>query len=123
VVRLDASTGKQIWKTYNVDEPKPWKKNPNGVQLYGPSAGGIWNAPTIDPFAARCTSDRRRGDAAGIAADRRRGGDGSQDRQGAVVYRAANQDLFMGGCNGPTRSERARARWARTSTSATRRSS
>ena len=48
VVALDASTGKQIWKTYNVDEPKPWKKNANGVQLYGPSAGGIWDSPTID---------------------------------------------------------------------------
>jgi polyvinyl alcohol dehydrogenase (cytochrome) len=106
VVALDASTGKQIWKTYNVDEPKPWKKNPNGVQLYGPSAGGIWNAPTID--AARGALYVGTGDAvtppespltdAVVAMDL---------KTGKVLwsFRAANQDLFMGGCNGPTRSE------------------
>ena len=42
VVALDASTGKVIWKAYNVDEPKPWKVSASGVQLYGPSAGGVW---------------------------------------------------------------------------------
>jgi len=106
VVALDASTGKQIWKTYNVDEPKPWKKNPNGVQLYGPSAGGIWNAPTIDPVRGALYVGT--GDAvtppespltdAVVAMDL---------KTGKVLwsYRAANQDLFMGGCNGPTRSE------------------
>jgi polyvinyl alcohol dehydrogenase (cytochrome) len=106
VVALDASTGKQIWKTYNVDEPKPWKKNPNGVQLYGPSAGGVWNAPTIDPVRGALYVGT--GDAvtppespltdAVVAMDL---------KTGKVLwsYRAANQDLFMGGCNGPTRSE------------------
>jgi polyvinyl alcohol dehydrogenase (cytochrome) len=48
VVALNANTGAVIWKAYNVDEAKPWKKNPNGVQLYGPAAGGVWNSPTID---------------------------------------------------------------------------
>ena len=48
----DANTGKQIWKTYMADAPKPWKKNTNGVQLYGPATGGIWDAPTIDPVPA-----------------------------------------------------------------------
>ena len=106
VVALDASTGKQIWKTYNVDEPKPWKKNPNGVQLYGPSAGGVWNAPTIDPVRGALYVGT--GDAvtppespltdAVVAMDL---------KTGKVLwsYRAANQDLFMGGCNGPTKSE------------------
>ena len=46
---LNASTGKQIWKTYLADEPKPWKKGPAGIQLYGPATGGIWAAPTVDP--------------------------------------------------------------------------
>jgi polyvinyl alcohol dehydrogenase (cytochrome) len=50
VVSLDAGTGKTIWKTYLVkDEPKPTKKNSNGVQQYGPNGGAVWNAPTIDP--------------------------------------------------------------------------
>jgi len=106
VAALDASTGKQIWKTYNVDEPKPWKKNPNGVQLYGPSAGGVWNAPTIDPVRGALYVGT--GDAvtppespltdAVVAMDL---------KTGKVLwsYRAANQDLYMGGCNGAARSE------------------
>ncbi len=106
VVALEASTGKQVWKTYNVDEPKPWKKNPNGVQLYGPSAGGVWNAPTIDTVRGALYVGT--GDAvtppespltdAVVAMDL---------KTGKVLWswRAANQDLFMGGCNGPTRSE------------------
>jgi polyvinyl alcohol dehydrogenase (cytochrome) len=106
VVALDANTGKQIWKFYNVDEPRPWKKNPNGVQLYGPSAGGVWNSPTIDPVRGALYVGT--GDAvtppespltdAVVALDL---------KTGKVLwsYRAANKDLYMGGCNGPTRSE------------------
>jgi polyvinyl alcohol dehydrogenase (cytochrome) len=106
VVALDASTGKQIWKTYNVDEPKPWKKNPNGVQLYGPSAGGIWNAPTIDPIRGALYVGT--GDAvtppespltdAVMALDL---------KTGKVMWsrRAMEDDLFMGGCAGPDRGE------------------
>ncbi|MDE3108905.1 MAG: PQQ-binding-like beta-propeller repeat protein, partial [Acidobacteriota bacterium] len=48
VVALDANTGKMIWKAYMVDEPKPPRKNSAGVQLYSPSGGDIWSAPTID---------------------------------------------------------------------------
>ena len=49
IVALDANTGKQIWKTYIIDqEPKPTRKNSRGVQLYAPSGGGIWATPTID---------------------------------------------------------------------------
>ena len=106
VVALDASSGKQIWKTYNVDEPKPWKKNPNGVQLYGPSAGGIWNAPTIDPVRGALYVGT--GDAvtppespltdAVVAMDLKTG-------RVLWTWRAVKQDLFMGGCNGTTRSE------------------
>ena len=31
VVALDASTGKQVWKTYNVDEPKPWFRSQKSI--------------------------------------------------------------------------------------------
>jgi polyvinyl alcohol dehydrogenase (cytochrome) len=106
VVALDASTGKVIWKAYNVDEPKPWKVNPNGVQLYGPSAGGVWNAPTIDTVRGALYVGT--GDAvtppespltdAVMALDL---------KTGKVLWsrRAMENDLFMGGCTGPNRGE------------------
>jgi polyvinyl alcohol dehydrogenase (cytochrome) len=47
---LDAATGKVIWKTYTIaEEPKPIRKNRNGVQLWGPSGAGVWSSPTVDP--------------------------------------------------------------------------
>ena len=50
VVALDADTGRPIWKTYTIsDEPKPTRKTSLGTQLWGPSGGGVWNSPTIDP--------------------------------------------------------------------------
>ena len=48
LVALDAATGRQIWKTYMVDEPRPTKKNAVGVQLWGPSGAPIWSSPAID---------------------------------------------------------------------------
>ena len=49
VVALDASTGRQIWKTHTIaDAAKPTSKNKIGTQLYGPSGGGVWGSPTID---------------------------------------------------------------------------
>lgn len=50
VTSLDASTGKQVWKHYVIEEPpKPTHKNSIGTQLYGPSGGSVWNTPTVDP--------------------------------------------------------------------------
>jgi len=50
VVALDANTGKQIWKSYVIQEaPKPTRKNASGTQLWGPAGGAVWNTPTIDP--------------------------------------------------------------------------
>ena len=49
LVALDAATGKQVWKTYTVGEPKPTKMNAIGTQLYGPSGVPIWSSPAIDP--------------------------------------------------------------------------
>jgi polyvinyl alcohol dehydrogenase (cytochrome) len=31
------------------DEPRPVKKNSNGVQRWAPAGAGVWNSPTIDP--------------------------------------------------------------------------
>jgi polyvinyl alcohol dehydrogenase (cytochrome) len=49
VVALDINTGAVIWKTYTVAESKPRGKTSTGVPIFGPSGGGIWSAPTIDP--------------------------------------------------------------------------
>jgi polyvinyl alcohol dehydrogenase (cytochrome) len=48
VAAYDATSGKQLWQTYTVDEPKPTKKNKLGTQQYAPSGVAIWSAPTID---------------------------------------------------------------------------
>ncbi len=49
LVALDASSGKVLWKTYTTKtEPKPFKKNVKGTQMYGPAGGAIWSAPTVD---------------------------------------------------------------------------
>lgn len=49
MVALDAYTGKLIWQTYSIsEEPKPYKKNSAGTQLYGPAGAAIWSAPTLD---------------------------------------------------------------------------
>jgi polyvinyl alcohol dehydrogenase (cytochrome) len=49
VVALDASTGRQIWKTYTVQEPpKPVGKTSKGVTIWAPNGGAVWNSPTID---------------------------------------------------------------------------
>src|SRR5262249_9928336 len=49
MVALDAATGKQVWKTYTIDPPKPTKKSKAGVQQWGPSGAPIWSSPAIDP--------------------------------------------------------------------------
>ncbi len=49
IVALDAATGKQIWKTYSIEQaPQPTTKNKIGTQLWAPSGGAVWSAPTLD---------------------------------------------------------------------------
>ncbi|HEY7448543.1 MAG TPA: PQQ-binding-like beta-propeller repeat protein [Vicinamibacterales bacterium] len=48
LVALNAATGKQIWKTYTIEEPRPTTKNKIGTQLWGPSGAPIWSSPAID---------------------------------------------------------------------------
>ncbi|HUB02518.1 MAG TPA: PQQ-binding-like beta-propeller repeat protein [Terriglobales bacterium] len=49
VVALDTASGKQIWKAYTVTEtPQPTRKNPQGVQYWGPSGVAVWSTPTAD---------------------------------------------------------------------------
>ena len=54
VAALDANTGKKLWTTFVIEEePKPRGKNAQGVTLYGPSGGSVWNVPTVDPKGGR----------------------------------------------------------------------
>jgi polyvinyl alcohol dehydrogenase (cytochrome) len=49
VVAVDAATGKVLWKTYMTPhEPRPFKKSPRRVPMWGPAGGAIWSAPTVD---------------------------------------------------------------------------
>jgi polyvinyl alcohol dehydrogenase (cytochrome) len=50
LVALDANSGEILWKTYATDKkPEPYRLNAKGKQMWGPSGGSIWSAPTIDP--------------------------------------------------------------------------
>jgi polyvinyl alcohol dehydrogenase (cytochrome) len=54
VVALDAYTGGIIWKSYTIaQEPKPFKLNAVGTQMYAPAGVGIWSALTLDVKRAR----------------------------------------------------------------------
>jgi polyvinyl alcohol dehydrogenase (cytochrome) len=54
VVALDAASGKQIWKTYTIPEaPQPTTKSTRGTQLHGPSGGGVWSTPALEPARNR----------------------------------------------------------------------
>jgi polyvinyl alcohol dehydrogenase (cytochrome) len=106
VVALDASTGRQIWKAWVVpEEPQPYASNPNGVQVYKPAGGAVWNAPTVDPVrnavyvgTGDATTDPPAVMSDGIMA--------VDIDTGRVLwsFQATEGDVFMGGCNGPDRS-------------------
>ena len=54
VVAIDAATGKQIWKTFTIPEaPQPTTRSSRGTQLHGPSGGGVWSTPALDPARNR----------------------------------------------------------------------
>lgn len=49
LLALNAYTGAILWKSFTVqEEPKPFKKNDAGTQMFGPAGGAIWSAPTLD---------------------------------------------------------------------------
>ena len=48
VVALNIADGKQLWKSYMVDEPHEIRKNKRGDAVWGPSGIGVWSAPTLD---------------------------------------------------------------------------
>ena len=48
LVALDAMSGKEKWRTWLVDEPKPNGTNKAGAPQMGPSGVPVWNSPAID---------------------------------------------------------------------------
>jgi len=50
VLALDAETGQTIWRAYTIaDPPILMRTYADGTELWGPSGGAVWSAPTIDP--------------------------------------------------------------------------
>ncbi|HMP57678.1 MAG TPA: PQQ-binding-like beta-propeller repeat protein, partial [Novosphingobium sp.] len=49
IVALDAATGRELWRTWLVEEPVRQLIDANGNPRMGPSGGPVWNAPAIDP--------------------------------------------------------------------------
>jgi polyvinyl alcohol dehydrogenase (cytochrome) len=49
LVALDARTGDVVWKAYTIQQPPTLlRQYADGTELWGPSGGAIWSAPTID---------------------------------------------------------------------------
>jgi polyvinyl alcohol dehydrogenase (cytochrome) len=49
VVALDAASGRIVWQAHPIQEqPRPFKKSADGVQMYGPAGAAVWSAPTVD---------------------------------------------------------------------------
>jgi polyvinyl alcohol dehydrogenase (cytochrome) len=49
VVALEAATGRQIWKTFTIEEARRTTRSSAGTQLWGPSGASVWSTPTLDP--------------------------------------------------------------------------
>ncbi len=49
VISLDARTGKLKWRYYTMREAEQIGTWPSGTPKYGPSGGGVWASPVIDP--------------------------------------------------------------------------
>ncbi len=107
VVALDANTGTQIWKAWVVpDEPKPYKTMANGVTLYAPAGGAVWNAPTIDPVRRAVYFGT--GDATTAPSPKTTDAIMAVDLDTGKYlwsYQATENDVFMGGCNVPNASD------------------
>jgi polyvinyl alcohol dehydrogenase (cytochrome) len=106
-VALDANTGKQIWKAWVVpEEPKPYKTMANGVTLYKPAGGAVWNSPTVDPVRQAVYFST--GDATTAPPAITTDGVMAVDiNTGKLLwsYQATENDVFMGGCGGAAKSD------------------
>ncbi len=125
VVALDANTGKQIWKAWVVPgDPKPVKTMTNGVTIWAPGGGAVWDTPTIEPV--RNAIYFGTGDATTAPSPKTTDGIMAVDlKTGDMLwaFQADENDVFMGGCNARHRSDACPNPMGRISISAFRRSS
>jgi len=99
MIAFDARTGKRIWQSYLIDEPKLLGTNAAGSKLYGPSGIALWNTPAIDAkrgvmyFGSgdNYSSPTTKNSDAVIAMDLRTG-------KIKWVYQALELDAWNGGC-------------------------
>jgi polyvinyl alcohol dehydrogenase (cytochrome) len=107
IVAMDANTGKILWKHFVVPgEVEAYRIQSNGVVLYRPAGGGVWASPTIDPVRQAVYIST--GDAVTFPAPDTTDGVLAVDINTGKrlwAYQADSNDVFMGGCNGPVRSE------------------
>jgi len=106
VVAYDANNGKVLWKAWVTDQPKAYKVQSNGVVLYGPAGGAVWNTPTVDPV--RNAIYFSTGDATAVPAPLTTDGVMAVDintGKNLWAYQADANDIFMGGCGTPTSGE------------------
>jgi polyvinyl alcohol dehydrogenase (cytochrome) len=105
VVALDIKTGKQLWKTYTINEPmQSLGPNPAGVERHGPAGGALWSAPTADARRGviyigtgdSYTDAPTKGDDAVMALDMKTG----KIRWSTQV---TEHDNFIMGCENPAR--------------------
>ncbi len=89
-----------------MEESRPTKKNSKGVQLYAPAGAAVWASPTVDverkaiyfSTGDAYTEPAARTSDAVVAADMKTG-------KILWVYQAEENDAFLGGCNGPAKTE------------------
>jgi polyvinyl alcohol dehydrogenase (cytochrome) len=101
---LDASSGELVWRGYTIlEEPKAFKKNSAGTQMYGPAGAGVWVPITIDTRLRRAYlgSSESRTDVPTDASDAMMAFDLSDGRRIWAMQATAN-DNWTQGCEGAT---------------------
>ncbi len=48
VIAYAARSGKELWRSFTVDPPKPQGRNSAGTMKFAPAGAAVWNAPAID---------------------------------------------------------------------------
>ena len=107
VAAFDASSGRQLWKTYVIPEdPQPVRKNSQGIQLWAPAGGSVWNSPTVD--AQRRVIYFGTGDATTAPAAKTSDAVLALHMDTGKIrwsYQAFPNDSFLVGCDGPAKTD------------------
>ncbi len=102
---LDAGSGQLLWRGYTIaEEPKPFRVNSAGTQMYGPAGAGVWVPITIDRQLQRAYlgSSESRTDVMTDASDAIIAFDLTDGRR-RWVMQATTDDSWTQGCEGDTK--------------------